>query len=62
MAVASAVPSLQNFNLSSVQGDLVARAAVGTRNAMVIKARTHFMAYVPYLVGNSRPFAQPSDD
>jgi hypothetical protein len=62
MAAVSAVASLQNFNLSSVQGPLVARAAVGTRNAMVIKARTHFMAYVPYLLGDSRPFAQPSND
>jgi hypothetical protein len=43
MASGSAVVSLQNLNLLSVHGPLLARAVVGARNDIVIRTRTHFM-------------------
>jgi hypothetical protein len=43
MASGSTVVSLQNLNLSSVHGLLVAKAAVGARNDIAIKTKTHFM-------------------
>jgi hypothetical protein len=39
MSPVSALVPLQNFNLSSVQGPLLAKAAMGSSKAIVIKAR-----------------------